>query len=288
MDQKRSLGPSEILIWADYKQQISVPLANRATGSMFYGTDRQEATVFGVVVVQNINGQRRQRNIFYLSSIIENTALMTAMLLDDLRGRLEGLASSNAITCWFDVGPHFRSYDLVAHLSKTWFSAMPAGGKFRLSWFAEHHGKGEVDSMFGAFSHWIQRHLAKPDVVIPSLDELMKVVAAAAEQAKTLEPPEQGGVDWEVLRFEQDRKPAQVWTMEQCDFQISKTYCVQLEEMFAAGNRQHVHFRNLFFSDLSSGEALTASVTQTSLAAAAGLTTAPSSFVTRSYQIAVY
>ena len=143
--QKQNLSEQELLLWFDYKQKFSLPVANVATGEMFYGTDRMEMSVFGVAVLQNVKGKIVQQNIIYISSIIENTGLMTCMLLDDVKAKIPGF-SEKKVTLWSDVGPHFRSYDVLAHLSKAWYPSM--NGNMRICYFCEKHGKGEIDGMF--------------------------------------------------------------------------------------------------------------------------------------------
>ena len=79
---------------------------------------------FGVLIVENIAGRLRQHNYLYVSSIIENKALMSAMLLDDLKSRIDGWSRAKTVWLWTDCGPHFRAYNLMAHLAGSWFGSL--------------------------------------------------------------------------------------------------------------------------------------------------------------------
>lgn len=73
---------------------------------------------------------------------------MTCTVLDDLRSRFPGCPgfdNAQLVTIWMDVGPHFRSYQFLAHMAGSWFPALK--GKLRICWFPERRGKGEGRSI---------------------------------------------------------------------------------------------------------------------------------------------
>ena len=51
LEQKRSLQAGQAMLWMDYKQKFSVPQAGTQTSEMFYGNQRKELTVFGIIVI---------------------------------------------------------------------------------------------------------------------------------------------------------------------------------------------------------------------------------------------
>jgi hypothetical protein len=100
--------------------------------------------VLGTIVLQNRNGRIEQKNLLYFEHIVESS-LMTCTVLDDLRSRFPGFDNAQLVTIWMDVGPHFRSYQFLAHMAGSWFPALK--GKLRICWFPERRGKGEGRSI---------------------------------------------------------------------------------------------------------------------------------------------
>ena len=77
---RRDLPLNDFFFWADYKQKYSLPQASVATSTMFYGGDRQEVTIFGILIIMNMNGQQRTFKLSFVSTIIENNSLMSSLL----------------------------------------------------------------------------------------------------------------------------------------------------------------------------------------------------------------
>eukprot|EP00439_Symbiodinium_sp_Y106_P028367 s20_g3.t1 len=124
------------------------------------------------------------------------------MLLDEVKAKLSGVADAGRITLWCGVGPHFRSYDVAAYMAKEWFSAMT--GNLYLCYFAEHHGKGEVDGMFSHMNRWLADHLKKPDALMQTPGQLLQVVMDGASRNNWRDPPERSGVEWVEASFFKD------------------------------------------------------------------------------------
>ena len=47
----------EVLIWFDFMQNLTTPLANIETNTIFFGSAQMDMTVFGVLVFQSSVGQ---------------------------------------------------------------------------------------------------------------------------------------------------------------------------------------------------------------------------------------
>ena len=101
--------------------------------------------------------------------------------------------------------------------------------------FGEKHGKGQVDGLFGAIEGWLANYLKKPGSRIASIGEMESVLRAEANGAMSLDP----AVQFVVVRWEPEQKPATTWALPSSEFQISRTYCLEL----LPGNPR-VHVRN--------------------------------------------
>ena len=239
------------MVCVDYKQKVSLPLAQCATSSMFYRSDRMEMSVFGAIVVTRSSGRMHQQNILYISSIIENSALMTSVLLDDLKSKIPGFGTAQKVTIWSDVGPHFRCYDVLAHLTGAWRPTM--AGRLRVCWFTEKHGKGEVDAMFSHMGMWLSNFLRQKDAVIKTPEELVAVCQAGAKKGEERDPSERSGVEWLVRRFEMAAKPQWLWKFPSCEFQITLTYCLEMPPT-VLGGKNKCHWKNFIFADRDTGK----------------------------------
>ena len=71
-----SLSAQQVLLWSDFKQNLSVPRARAETGDMFYGTSRVEITCWGCLVFQKKGDAVRTKHIIVLSSVIEHSSLV--------------------------------------------------------------------------------------------------------------------------------------------------------------------------------------------------------------------
>ena len=245
---KRNMERGDVILWMDYKAKFSLPCASVETSDMYWGSQRKELTVFGIVVADFLADEVRQQNIFYISSIIENTGLMTSELLSDVLARMPALQQAKRIIFWSDVGLHFRSYNVVAYIAQRWFRPLQCE-VLRICWFCERHGKGEVDSMFSHFGSWVAAHVRQPNKVIKTEEELVAICQAAAQADARLQPS--SPLRWVVRRFEADVKPGTVTRLASCSFSITKTYCLQLERPYA--NRARMQIRNCVFADVTTG-----------------------------------
>ena len=238
------LTDGQVLLWSDYKQNLTVPMARTETGEMFYGTARMEMTCWGCLLFQRQGATLVTKHVIVLSSIIERSSLVSNLLYQEAAKHIGNFATVNEILVWADCGPHYKSYEHVAGWLGDWVeSSTPR--KVRLSYFGEKHGKGQVDGLFGRIEGWLKNYLKKPGSRIASIDEMESVLRAEATRAMSAEP----GVQFVVVRWEPEQKPPTTWLLPSPEFQISKTYCLQL-----LPDNPRVHIRTTAIVDYTFSE----------------------------------
>lgn len=246
-----TLTEKQALLWSDFKQNLSVPVAQTQTSTMFYGTSRMELTCWGCIVFRKKGGDTYTKNIVVLSSIIEHSCLVSNLLYEEVSKHIDDFQEVSEILVWSDCGPHYKAYDHVAGWIGNFVEA-PQPRSVRLQYFAEKHGKGQVDGLFAQVEAWIASFLKTPGSCIASIDEMEKVLAKEAARATKLDPR----MSYCVIRWEPEHKPPAMWVLQPpVEFQISKTYCLEIRP----GN-PHLRVRNTLlvdrtFSDVSGQEA---------------------------------
>ncbi|CAE7251830.1 unnamed protein product [Symbiodinium sp. CCMP2592] len=201
---RQAQASNQVLLWSDYKQNLTVPLAHTETGDMFYGTSRMEMTCWGCLVFQKAGDQLRTKHVIVISSIIEHTVLVSNLLYAEVAKHIDNL-------------PDWRGW------IGDWVESQTPR-KVRLSFFGEKHGKGQVDGLFSRIEGWIQHHLKRPGRRISNIDEMEQVLKNEAARATKMDP----AMEYIVVRWEPEQKPASAWVFPQRESQISKTYCLQL------------------------------------------------------------
>ena len=71
----------------------------------------------------------------------------------------------SAIQCFWlatDCGPHFRSYENVAHYGHTLVTTLEFN--VNVLYLGEQHGKGSFDRLFGWTNRWLQDYLQENSV----------------------------------------------------------------------------------------------------------------------------
>ena len=86
------------------------------------------------------------KHYVFISPIIEHTALFSDVMLDIVKERLLGKPGIKKVTFWSDCGPHFRAYEHLAYIQKSWWPTLEA--VLLVCFFAEKLGKGLVDAFF--------------------------------------------------------------------------------------------------------------------------------------------
>ena len=235
----QELKPNQILLWSDYKQNLTIPMAHTQTGDMFYGTSRMEMTCWGCIIFRKVGGNLRIKHVIVLSSIIEHSTLVSNLLYKEATKQIEDFDSVTEIIAWSDCGPHYKSYDHCAGWTGDFVEA-PPNRSVLLCYFGEKHGKGQVDGLFGEVEGWLSDFLKKKGSRIATVDEMEKVLHSYASRADRQTSRGQ----YAVVRWEPERKPIGQWVLPKPEFQISKTYCLQIHP----GNPR-LHVRSTLMED---------------------------------------
>ena len=189
--QRNNLQANHGLVWVDFKQDITVPLASVQTSSMFYGPARQELTCIAFAIFENKEGVTSQKNVMFLSEIIDHTSLVTGEYFREAMQFLSPPGSFERLLLWHDCGGHFRSYEHIAFLIREVFQKHKC--PTQVNFFCEKHGKGLIDGIFGRVQGWIESYLRQGEKLIASLADLLKVCSEGAERDTTADP---GGPTW--------------------------------------------------------------------------------------------
>ena len=248
-DARASMSPGELLVWYDWMQYVTLPLAHTQTANEFYGTARMETPVFGAYILQHIGDERGAfvKYVVVVSAELDHTALRTGQVVDELKKHVERIRDVKRISVWMDCGPHFRAYEHLAYWQREWFTSDGFRGEVVLNWFVEKHGKGLVDGLFGRVRGWIREFLtSKKDQRIVEVSELVDVLTQGAKLSQLRDPH---GSAYHVEFLVKPNKPSRLWRLEPCPFQIQKTYCVSLRPAVRK-NRTAPDWRNHVFSDL--------------------------------------
>ena len=88
----------------------------------------------------------------------------------------------------------------------------------------------------------VQHHLKIPGRRISNIDEMEQVLKTEAARATQMDPAE----EYIVVRWEPEQKPASSWVLPEREFQISRTYCLQL-----LPDKPDVHVRTTSIVDLT-------------------------------------
>ena len=219
----QELKPNQILLWSDYKQNLTIPMAHTETGDMFYGTRRMEMTCWGCIIFRKLGGNLHIKHVIVLSSIIEHSTLVSNLLYKEATKQIEDFDSVTEIIAWSDCGPHYKSYDHCAGWTGDFVEA-PPNRTVLLCVFGEKHGKGQVDGLFGEVEGWLGDFLKKKGSRIATVDEMEKVLHSCASRADNQTSRGQ----YAVVRWEPERKPIGQRVLPKPEFQISKTYCLQI------------------------------------------------------------
>jgi hypothetical protein len=252
------------MVWYDWMANLSLPVAHVETTDQFYGTDRMGLSVFGVVIEQ-YHGPARGTTLKYIvlvSQILDHTALFSGVMLDRVKEFIEDLPSVKHISFWCDCGPHFRAWEHLAYLQKSWFEVYNC--VVRLNFFAEKHGKGLVDSLFGHVRRWLRTRLLTPGTLVKVVEELAAVFEKGATVDMQMDPPPHGP-EYHVRVVESAQKPATVYRLELKGVHLEKSYCFEVRPYSSVVRTATWH--NVVFSDLCGqpAEAMVAVVTETKL-----------------------
>ncbi|CAJ1384145.1 unnamed protein product [Effrenium voratum] len=238
------LPPHGLLIWMDWKQNLSLPISGTETSDQFYGTERHECSVHGIVVLQNVGGEIQRTEVVQLSPVIEHTALASACLLEKVKSYVPNWEKSSIVHVFSDCGPHYRCLELVAYWVGSWFANLRC--HLQINLLCEKHGKGAVDQLFSKVNSWIASYVKDRKARIETVDQLHKVFSAAAAKDNSTTKNKRYMVDL----WSPDSKPESSWRMATYEFHIKKTYCLQMRQL--TRNRLKPVFLDFVLSDRTS------------------------------------
>ena len=70
-----------VVVLFDWKENLSLPLANVQTGDMFWANSRKEVSVLGFAVWQYKDKVLQKTRVAYISDILDHTALISDLLI---------------------------------------------------------------------------------------------------------------------------------------------------------------------------------------------------------------
>ena len=96
MQERIDLAVGNVLLWFDWMQNLTTPMANVETGSMFYGQARMEMSFFDCLAYQSFSADSdvQVKHYVFISPIIEHTALFSDVVLNIVKERLLGKPGS--------------------------------------------------------------------------------------------------------------------------------------------------------------------------------------------------
>ena len=103
------------LVWVDWKQNLSMPSVHTATSKIFFATGRMECSVFGIVVYcGQLDGPPIEKHIVFLTGIIDHTALMSCVLINELQRHVPGITEAAKLIFGSTAGPISEHWRCVA------------------------------------------------------------------------------------------------------------------------------------------------------------------------------
>lgn len=106
MQEPIDLAVGHVLLWFDWMQNLTTPMANVETGSMFYGQTRMEMYIFGCLEYHRLSTDSdvQVKHDVFISPIIEHIALFSDVMLDIVKERLLGKSGSRRSLSGLTVG----------------------------------------------------------------------------------------------------------------------------------------------------------------------------------------
>jgi hypothetical protein len=175
--QKKSLECDEVIILGDFKENIRLPLMRDSVGRDYFSS--APVTVLTFVVYLRLDGTVCKRVFTILSRCVTHNAAFVILSVQTLL-KEKIFDKVNRIIWWSDGGPHFRNKFLLAALTHP----SVRFGKFfvaHINFYEPHHGKSEVDSIFGFYARQLAQNLPKVGIrtVLQLKTFLMRVTARA-------------------------------------------------------------------------------------------------------------
>lgn len=143
---KENLSDESCILILDYKENFKLSFGGHQVSQDYY--EKRQISCLGACLIFKSNGDVTRHYLNILSEILSHDSLFSSDGLSLIIKELKriGYRSINVFT---DCGPHFRSNEFI-------YSAKTLSSKYNINisvnFFGEHHGKSEVDGMFGKLS----------------------------------------------------------------------------------------------------------------------------------------
>lgn len=191
--------------------------------------------------------------VLLVSEVLDHDAQCANMLLNQVLATVRGHDRVNwsafrSLCIAADCGPHFRSYESVAHYCFTLVKTLQV--KVQVLYLGEQHGKGSCDRLFGWTNVWLKNYIQlRPVHGITDLVDAYKQGGAKMMSADPTGPVFVVGI------FEPGEvRPNPRFALACPCIKITRTYSLSAElNRYAASG---VTMKNNVFSDLTATESL--------------------------------
>lgn len=137
----------------DFKQNLKLGGSSVESSRDFYS--RPEVTVFGFCIYYYAGGNEpTKKYINFVSENLSHDSHFVKSAINELFSE-EFLSHIEEASFWADCGNHFRSKELIYYILKE-FKQEKNLEKTQMNYFAEYHGKNEVDGNFGVLTRWFK------------------------------------------------------------------------------------------------------------------------------------
>lgn len=250
------------VLLVDFKELLTLPIAQVETSEMFYATGRFEVSTFGGVLVEHSPRSTAEapevetRYILIFSSILDHTALKANQLIDVCFSLRKDHVQLRALHIVADAGPHFRSYESIHHH----LVGLPQkhGVACYCHWGVEKHMKSRCDQMFGWLNKWIAR-AKRTTTCIKTLEELVAMVQRESDKQISSDPASKV-----VVVHDESAKPPPGDRLLASGLHITRTYCLGSVPADSRFFRFKVRVTNYVFSNRAAGTELTSDLYQES------------------------
>jgi hypothetical protein len=145
------VSDDELILLIDFKQNIE--LGHGPVENQDVWRTRVQNTVLGIICW---SGKTGKVFVDFVSNTLSHTAEVAIDCLKDLfKKPWLGFQDFNTVKIWSDCGPHFRCAQFANFILRDLVQIGKCDAE--LNFFAERHGKGEVDSHFSRISLWLKQ-----------------------------------------------------------------------------------------------------------------------------------
>ena len=162
---RSALPPKTAVLQMDFKENVKYPLSPNETSEEWHAQNKLSLTVLGAnALVPKVGGGTLEYFLLLASDVLDHDAQAACMMTNTILNHLRRQAAVDwsaveKLVIVADCGPHFRSYENVAHFCVT----LPPVLKMSVEvcWLGEQHGKSGVDRCFGWCNQWISDFILK-------------------------------------------------------------------------------------------------------------------------------